>query len=62
MQPRDADDADRQPLAIRRAREYGIYVDRIRAMLELDAEERLRSLDASLQFFDTARPTGRRAC
>lgn len=62
MQPKDSNIIEREPLAIRRAREYGIDVDRIRVMLEREPEERLRSLDESLRFFQMAQPTGRRPC
>jgi hypothetical protein len=51
-----------EPFAIRRAREYGVDVGRLRAMLQRTPAERLRSLDESLRFFQLVRPTGRRPC
>lgn len=62
MQRKGSNIIEREPLAIRRAREYGIDIGRIRAMLDREPEERLRSIDESLRFFRMARPTGRRPC
>lgn len=59
--PRTATAEPEHP-AIARAREYGIDVGRLRAMLSRSPEERLRSLEESLHFFERARPTGRRVC